>query len=232
MELRDRAHRADLAGPGRGSLSSSRPPASPSRDSSARSASWQATCSSQCQAGLGWPTMSSWNLYGPCYGQSARWRYPEPRPGSHVTTARSKSCWKAPAQPPKSVRDVRDRAKPSGGRTAASLDAPEPQLTGLLRRILRPTDAHDWFAIIRSAQTPAGTAVPPEHPALPVVTHCRRRLLRCSRLRLRPGGCLRCARFAPGCTSGSHVRLIAGLAPGGVRHTTRLRVRQTARTRP
>ena len=73
----------------------------------------------QCRAGLGWPTMSSWNPYRPCYGRSARWRYPESRPGSHVTSARSKSCWKAPAQPPKSVRDVRDRAEPPGGRTAA-----------------------------------------------------------------------------------------------------------------
>jgi hypothetical protein len=45
---------------------------------------------------------------------SARWRYPESRPRSHVTSARLKSCWKAPARPPKSVRDVRDRAKPSG----------------------------------------------------------------------------------------------------------------------
>jgi len=84
MELRDRAHRADLAGPGRWasptakpapspaaarrvsrSPSSSRPPASPSKDSSARCAPRPATCSSQCRAGPGWPTMSSWNPYRP-----------------------------------------------------------------------------------------------------------------------------------------------------------------------
>jgi len=83
--------------------------------------------------GTGWPTMSSWNPHRPCYGRPARWRHPESRPPSHVTSARSRSCWKTPAQPPKPVRDVRDRANPSGGPDSgpASPDAPEPQLTGL-----------------------------------------------------------------------------------------------------
>ena len=149
------------------SPSSSRPPASPSRDSSARSAPRPATCSSQCRAGPGWPTMSSWNPYRPCYGRSARWRYPESRPGSHVTSARSKNCWKAPAQPPKSVRDVRDRAKPSGGRTAAWPPRTHKNRNqpASLRRILRPTGAHNGFVWVRTRPWPTQFSCAPNRYA-------------------------------------------------------------------
>ena len=45
-----------------------------------------------------------------------------------------------------------------------------------------------------------------ELPALLAAIRCRRRLLRRSRVRWRPGGCPQCGRSAPGCTSGSRVR--------------------------